>query len=204
MRTARSVVMLTLAVTLLAGIADAKKGKAPTAPGTYHDWNGDLDQVEIVETFDLAGYKRLVVGTFDTSATPLPEAADNSYAPVQQVLADVESPLIEGLRPELPGVAVERQGEEAPAGDGVLLLRGRVVEMDPGSRAARYWASFGAGAARTKLEGELVDAASGRVLLRFTQERRSGVGVGGGSYVNLLQRNLRAIGEDLGAGLQQF
>ena len=40
--------------------------------------------------------------------------------------------------------------------------------------------------------------------LRFTQERRSGVGLGGGSYVNLLNRNLRAIGEDLGAGLQQF
>jgi len=37
------------------------------------------------------------------------------------------------------------------------------------------------------------------VLLRFTQERRSGVGVGG--YADLLQRNLRAIGRDLAEGL---
>jgi hypothetical protein len=76
--------------------------------------------------------------------------------------------------------------------------------MDPGSRAARYWAGFGAGAARTKVEGELVDAASGRVLLRFTQERRSGVGMAGGGYASLLRRNLEAIGEDVGNGLRRF
>lgn len=205
MRTAPTAALLSLAVLLAAGAAHAgKKDAAPTAPGTYEDWNGDLDRIEIVETFARGDYSRLVVGTFDTAETPLPETDDNSYEPVQQVLADVESPLVEGLREASPGMAVERQSGEAPAAAGTLLLRGRVLEMDPGSRAARYWASFGAGAARTKLEGELVDAASGRVLLRFTQERRSGVGVGGGSYVNLLQRNLRTIGEDLGNGLQRF
>jgi hypothetical protein len=206
MRTARSAAVLALAAALAAagGAHAAKKGKAPTAPGSYTDWNGDLDAVEIVETFDRAAYQRLVVGDFDTAATPLPEADDNAYEPVRQVLADVATPLIEGLRSVPAGLAVARQEGEAPAEAGVLLLRGRVLEMDPGSRAARYWAGFGAGAARTKLEGELVDAASGRVLLRFTQERRSGVGLGGGSYVNLLNRNLRAIGEDLAAGLQQF
>jgi hypothetical protein len=204
MRTARSVAVLMLAAALAAGIADAaKKGKAPTAPGTYHDWNGDLDQVEIVETFDLAGYKRLVVGTFDTSATPLPEADDNTYERVKQVLVDVRTPLIQGLGSKPTGLTVVRQKEEPPAEEGVLLLRGRILEMDPGSFAARAWAGFGAGATRAKLEGELVDAASGRVLLRFTQERRSGVGLGEG-YVKMMQRNLRAIGEDLGAGLQQF
>lgn len=206
MRTARSAAVLALAAALAAaGVAHAaKRGKAPTAPGTYHDWNDDLDEVEIVETFDRAGYQRLVVGTFDTSATPLPEPDDNSYARVKQVLGDVETSLIQGLREEPSGLDVVRQEGEAPAEEGVLLLHGRVLEMDPGSRAARYWAGFGAGAARTKLEGELVDAASGRVLLRFTQERRSGVGMGGGGYVELLNRNLRAIGRDLAAGLQQF
>ena len=99
-----------------------------------------------------------------------------------------------------PGARVWFSFVASPPAKGAL----KSSVSDPGSRAARYWAGFGAGAARTKLEGELVDAASGRVLLRFTQERRSGVGLGGGSYVNLLNRNLRAIGEDLGAGLQQF
>lgn len=205
MRIARSAAVLAFAAVLAAGTAGAaRKDKAPTAPGTYHGWNGDLDEVEVVETFDRAGYQRLVVGTFDTSGTPLPEPDDNSYARVKQVLGDVETSLIQGLREDPSGLEVVRQEGEAPAAEGVLLLRGRVLEMDPGSRAARYWAGFGAGAARTKLEGELVDAASGRVLLRFTQERRSGVGMGGGGYVELLNRNLRAIGRDLAAGLRQF
>lgn len=193
------VVVIGLLVALPAG---GQRGGVPTAPGVYEDWNEDLDRVEIVETFAKADYSRLVVEAFDTAETPLPERDDNTYEPVQEVLADVAGPLVEGLVEAEPGLAVEKG--EASGEAGVLVLRGRVVEMDPGSRAARYWAGFGAGAARTKLEGELVDAASGRVLLRFTQERRSGVGVGGGNYVNLLQRNLRAIGEDLGNGLRRF
>ena len=69
--------------------------------------------------------------------------------------------------------------------------------MDPGSKAKRYFAGFGAGAARTKVSGEIVDGKTGKVLVRFTQERRSGVGMMGGDYVGLMNRNLRAIGEDV-------
>jgi hypothetical protein len=203
MRSMRLVCGLIFVLLLVAGQADAKKRSASIAPGTYTDWNGDLDQVEIVQTFHLADYSRLVVADFDTADTPLPERDDNTYEPVKEVLGDVVTPLMEGLREELSGLAVERQGGGV-AGEGALVLRGRVTQMDPGSRAARYWAGFGAGAARVTLEGELVDAASGKVLFRFTQERRSGAGMGGGKYVKLMQRSLRAIGEDLGAGFMRF
>ncbi|MBV9493254.1 MAG: DUF4410 domain-containing protein, partial [Acidobacteria bacterium] len=85
-----------------------------------------------------------------------------------------------------------------------LIIRGKVTEMDPGSRAARYWAGFGAGAARSEIEGEVIDAATGETLLRFTQQRRSGVGVYGGNYQDLMKRNLNTIGEDVGAMLRVF
>ena len=55
-----------------------------------------------------------------------------------------------------------------------------------------------------KLEGEIVDAQSGAVLARFTQERRSGVGIAGGDYQELLQRDLNAIGEDVAGILKAF
>jgi len=196
--------VLAAALLLVAGSAQAKKAKAPTEPGAYRDWNGEIDQLEVVQSFSFADYGRLLVGSFDTSATPLPESDDNTYEPVKEVLADVGSPLAEALRNNLPGKSVETLAGEAPSEKGVLVLRGKVLEMDPGSRAARYWGGFGAGAARTKLQCELVDAASGQVLLRFTQERRSGVGVGGGGYVDLLQRNLRTIGRDLAEALPLF
>jgi len=76
--------------------------------------------------------------------------------------------------------------------------------MDPGSRAARYWAGMGAGAARTGISGEVVDGASGKVPLHFNQERRSGFGVGGGDYVKLMQRTLRQLGGDVALILNAF
>jgi hypothetical protein len=198
------VFVLAVLLLLVATAAEAKKRQAPTEPGSYRDWNGEIDRLEVVEHFAFADYDRLLVGDFDTADTPLPERDDNTFEPVQKVLADVASPLVEALRNNLPDTGVEAAGGGATKQAGALLLRGKVLEMDPGSRAARYWGGFGAGAARTKLQGEVVDAASGKVLLRFTQERRSGVGVGGGGYVSLLQRNLRTIGRDLAAGLQLF
>ncbi|MEM7051437.1 MAG: DUF4410 domain-containing protein [Acidobacteriota bacterium] len=201
-KTCRGWMVLMAVALLFPALAEARKGKgAPTAPGEYVDWNDEMDQIEIVETFDLDDYQRLVVTELATEDTPLPEPDDNSYRHVVAVLEDVESSLIEGLRKELSRLKVEA-GESG--GEGALLLRGRVVEMDPGSRAARYWASFGAGATRAKISAEVVDAATGTVFFRFTQERRSGVGVGGGKYDKLMHRSVRAIGKDLGAGLEQF
>lgn len=180
-------------------------GGARTEPGRYENWNDEIDRVEVVETFSTASYSRLVVGPLDTSETPLPDQDDNTYEPVQDVLRDVVTPLIEGIREaELAGIAIESASSTAVEGEGTLIFRGTVVDMDPGSRAARYWAGFGAGAARTTIDGELVDAASGRVLLRFTQVRVSGVGFGGGNYHNLMRRNLQAIGEDVGEALHVF
>lgn len=193
-----------LVVIVLAAAPAAAAKKASTAPGKYTDWNEEIDRLEIVETFELGDYDRLVIAQLDAASTQLPSEDDNTYAAVKQVLADTATPLVEGVR--------EAEGKKLPAEVGAadvatpktLLVRGKVLEMDPGSRAARYWGGFGAGAARTKIEGEVVDAASGKVLLRFTQERRSGVGVGGGGYPQLLNRNLRKIGEDIVLILQAF
>ena len=192
---------LAIAALLLLTFPAAAKKNAPTTPGTYTDWNGEIDQFEIVETFSLADYSKIVVGEFSTDGVELPDPEDNAYEPVQKVLEDVRTPIANGIRKKGPKLPVE-VGDGG--GEGVLLVRGRILEMNPGSQAARYWGGFGAGAAGTKIEGELVDAASGRVLVRFTQERRSGTGAFGGGYVELLKRNLHTVGRDVGIGLKQF
>ena len=192
-------------IVVVAGPAEAKKKKgASTEPGRYTDWKGEIDQLEILKKFSLGDYTRIVVEPVDTSATPLPEKDDNTYEPVKTVLAKVTDPFVEGLTGELEkdaGLSVKK-GKEGGAGD--LLIRARIDVMDPGSQAARYWGGFGAGAARTNIIGEVVDGASGDVLLRFTQERRSGVGAMGGGYQDLLNRNVHKIGEDLALILNSF
>jgi hypothetical protein len=191
---------------MVAAPAAAKGKKAPpTTPGKYTDWKDEIDEVEIVQAFALGDYSRIVVEPLDASATPLPESSDNSYAPVKEVLADNAPAFAAGLTEGLVARKVPVEIQQAPTAEPkTLLVRGKILVMDPGSRAARYMVSFGAGAARTQLACEVIDAASGNVLLRFTQERRSGVGVGGGSYVKLLNRNLHTIGGDLALVLVAF
>jgi hypothetical protein len=199
----RLFIVLALVPLLAAPAAAARKPKgASTEPGKYTDWKDEIDELEIVETFKLSDYAKVAVEAFDAEDTPLPEKDDNTYDPVKAVLVDAAGPFAQGLAEALGSrIDVSRaSGKEGKA----LLVRAKVDEMDPGSRAARYWAGFGAGAARARLIGEVVDAESGKVLLRFTQERRSGVGVAGGNYVELMNRNLVAIGEDVALILNAF
>ena len=194
-------VLLMAALVVAAPVYARGKKAASTEPGKYKAWGPDIDEIEIVKKFSFADYKHIVVKPLDTDDTPLPQKDDNTYEPVKKVLASVTEGYVQGLRGEVaPDVSID---DSAKGGD-TLLIRGKVIEMDPGSKAARYWAGFGAGAARAKLEIEIVDAKSKDVLVRFTQERRSGVGVMGGGYQELMQRNLNQIGEDTAKLLKLF
>ena len=195
--------VLCVAAIVVATPAEARKKKdASTEPGSYKEWGPNIDEIEIVKTFKLADYSRIVVKPLETDDVRLPKEDDNTYEPVKKVLAAATEGFVKGLEEHVETkVSVDDKSVKSA---GTLIVRGKVVEMDPGSKAARYWAGFGAGAARAKVEGEIVDAKSGKVLARFTQERRSGVGMMGGDYVKLMNRNLGAIGEDVANLLSVF
>ena len=200
----KSVVSGVLVLAFLAAPAFARPKKgAQTEPGSYKEWREDIDEIEIISSFKLGDYQKVVVLPFDTEETPLPDKDDNTYEPVTELLADPEPSFVEALDEQMDGKIDVAEGAKSKAA-GTLLLRIKVDELDPGSQAARYWAGFGAGAARAKVSGELIDAASGKTLLRFTQERRSGTGWAGGSYESLMKRNLKAIGEDVALILTAF
>ena len=204
MKVAKRVVvsLFVLSIAALPMYARGKKTPATTEPGKYTGWGPDIDQLEVVKKFKFSNYNKVAVEPFDTSAVKLPEEKDNTYEPVKSVLASSTEGFVQGLR---SGIETKVAIDEKPGkGAETLIIRGKVLAMDPGSKAARYWAGFGAGAARAKLEGEIVDAKSGDVLARFTQERRSGVGVMGGDYQELMQRNLNAVGKDVANILKAF
>src|SRR5207247_11146447 len=78
--------ILVLAVAVPGLYARGKKA-APTAPGTYKEWGPDIDQIEIVKTFKMSDYDKLVVQPFDTSKAPLPGKNANGYGQLKTALA---------------------------------------------------------------------------------------------------------------------
>ena len=197
MTTIRRISAVAVLITAVAAMA-AKK--APTAPGKYAEWGPDIDSIEIVKTFRFADYSKVVVQPLDTSSTPKAEEAD-MVEKVEKVAANATAPFLEGVKKGVPDAALA----SSPVSAG-LIVRGKVTTLDPGSRAKRMWVGYGAGAARTAIEGEIVDAKTGQVLVRFTQERRSGIErLGrGSSYEEIMKRNLTAIGEDVANLLKEF
>lgn len=202
---ARNIVLFCLVVGSLAIMASpdalaARKGE--TAPGTYRDWNGDIDEVTVVQPFNAANYDSIAVETFDTAGIPLPNPNDNTYAAVQGAIRLIKPAFMTGLEQE----ARRKIGPSNPPASGkarILVIRARVTKLDPGSRAARYWL-VGAGAVKVALTGEIIDAASKKTLVRFKQERRSAVGMFGGGYEELFTRTARQIGGDIASLVNAF
>ena len=98
------------------------------------------------------------------------------------------------------------QAGQAPKSAKTLVVRGTVLDLDPGTRAGRYFGGFGAGAASTKVTVEIVDAATGEVLARVTQARRS-AGTWkpvGGSDLEVMRDAIHATGKDVAHVLDAF
>lgn len=187
--------------------ADARGRKsASTEPGTYKEWGPDIDEITIKKSFHISDYNRIVVVPFDTSSTEQPPKDDDSHTDVKNALANFNGTLAEALKKELKASAKVEEMSKSPSASKTLIVRGKVDEIDPGSRAGRYWGGFGAGGAHTKISGEIVDASTGAVLIRFEQSRRSGgtMKFGGGSDKQVMRDSIHALGEDVAHMLDAF
>jgi hypothetical protein len=183
-----------VAVCLSAG---ALAAPAPAAPGTYRDWH-DVDEVTIIRPFTAAAYSQIAVESFDSAGVKLPPANDNTYRAVKSAIQLMKPAFMDGL-------AQKAQRKANPNAPGkTLVVRVRLTKVDPGSQAARYFGGFGAGAVKIAVVGEIVDHSSGKVLVRFAQERRSAFGLFGGGYGELFKRTAHQIGGDIGELINAF
>ena len=202
----KRILLSLIAVSLFAPALIARDKAAPTAPGTYKEWGPDIDQMEIVKTFKIADYDHIVVQSFDTSATPLPDPKEKSYNTIKSVLDAYTLTMVEALRPELKAKADVTTSDKPTKEAKTLIVRGKVAELNPGSRAGRMLVGYGAGGSGTKLSGEIVDAKSGEVLARFTQARRSGgtFKFAGGNDMDVMRDSVHAAGKDVAHILDAF
>src|SRR5258708_5572323 len=200
MTRARVFVPILLLLFGMIGLVEARGRKeAPTQPGKYKEWGPDIDEIEIVQSFKTADYDHIVIQAFDTSKVPLPDEKEKWYGTLKMALSGYTDAFSEAFTKELKAKAdVHQNGGQTKAAK-TLIIRGTVLELNPGSRAGRYVAGFGAGAAGTKLYIEIVDAASGKTLGRITQARRSGGSFkfGGGSDLDVMRDSVHATAQDI-------
>jgi hypothetical protein len=203
---ARNIVLFCLVAGILIATPGQDAAAAPgaTAPGTYRDWNGDIDEVTILQPFNAASFSAIAVESFDTAGVPLPKPSDNTYAEVQAALRLIKPAFMTGLEQKARRKIGANNPPAAKGNGRTLIIRARVIKLDPGSRAARYWGGFGAGAVKITMIGEIIDGASKKTLVRFKQERRSAWGAFGGGYGELFTRTARQIGDDIGGLVNAF
>ena len=196
---------------MLAGLAAAGCASGPGGghkdlptqyPAVVEDWSGStIDRVEFIKPFTLGQYQRVAVQHFDTSKVALPDADDNTRKPVERAIVDFDQTLAKGVRESLEKV-IPVEIQAAPGGGGggggTLVVRGTVKEINPGSRAARAFASFGAGRSKTEVDGEIVDGATGQVLIKFNHAKASGIGLFGGDYDDFIHDDIMDVGKDIG------
>jgi hypothetical protein len=84
--------------------------------------------------------------------------------------------------------------EEAPAG--AIIVTGKFVELDPGSRAKRYFVGFGSGKSAVRVQGTIT-ASDGSLLTTFEHRRIGVMGMAGGDSLGKLTSDARSIGEDI-------
>jgi hypothetical protein len=184
------------------GAAAARKALPSKYPAKVRQWNDDaVDEVEFLEPFSLGDYTAVVLLPLDTSKTPMPPK-DNTYDATEKALGQATANFARGLRAGLKKYPVEVATSARPPAAKVLLLRGIIVEMTPGSRAQRFWMGYGVGQAGARIQGELVDGPSGRTLVRFDDRRAAARATG--SYYEVLEDTTRELGEDAAVLVSAF
>lgn len=152
---------------------------------------GAADLVVAIKTFD-ASAADLGTGGSDGKQTRQEEAR-TMQGEGPRVLAERFASTLQASGP-FKQVVVLKDGDTAP--DGALVITGKFLTLDPGSRAKRYFAGFGAGKSSVKVAGTVSDA-QGKTLATFEQRRIGSMGMGGGDSLGKLMADSRNIGEDI-------
>jgi len=174
--------------------------------------DGALDSILLfVPALEQGPNLTVVIKPFDASASDLGTGSKDGKDARQQeaktmqnegprVLAERFVSTLEKSGP-FKSVQVLKADEVVP--DGALVVEGKFVTLDPGSRAKRYFAGFGAGKSSVKVAGAVKDS-TGRTLATFEQRRIGTMGMGGGDSLGKLMSDSRSIGEDIAKFLAKW
>lgn len=189
-----------LAALILIAPPNAIANQKPTV-GTFEDWD-DLDKVDIKQLFNLDDYATVTVEPFDAKDVELPKQDDNTFKPVVEARDAFNERLFTSIKEELEDKPVNNQLNKELGK--VLLVRGKLLIMNPGVKSLRMFVGVGAGHGAVQIQCELVDQETNTILATLTQKRLSGGGWLGGSYDGMLEDLTQELGEDIASLIEHF
>jgi hypothetical protein len=200
----RRVIMTCMAMLLGQALA------AQTAVKTIED--GALDRIELfLGSPDLAVTPGVVIKLFDASAADLGTGGKGGKEERQQEARTMQNEgprvlaerFVSTLDKSGPFKSVRILTTDDAASSDALVVEGKFVTIDPGSRAKRYFGGFGAGKSSVKVVGAVKDP-GGRTLATFEQRRIGTMGIAGGDSLGKLMSDSRSIGEDIARFLAKW
>jgi hypothetical protein len=198
--------MICAAAVLAAGLTAG----AQTSVKTIED--GALDRIELfVQSIEDSARGTVVIKPFDTSVADLGTGASGGKETRQLEAKTMKSEgprvlnerFVATLEKSGPFASVRALSDTGTVPAGALVVEGKFVTFDPGSRTKRYLAGFGAGKSSVKVVGAVKDS-TGRTLATFEQRRIGAMGLGGGDSLEKMMSDSRSIGEDVARFLARW
>lgn len=175
--------------------------------------DGALDKIELfVAALEKSADVTVVIKPFDASGANLGTGGKDGKEARQEEAKTMQNEgprvLAERLAATLTESKAFKQVQVAKAADeavpdGGVAIEGKFLTLDPGSRAKRYFAGFGAGKSSVEVTGAIKDS-TGRTLATFSQRRVGAMGMGGGDSLGKLMSDSKSIGEDIGKFLSKW
>ena len=155
---------------------------------------GILDEVKLY--VDKPSAKRVVIRPFSATDSDIVNGEKKDETKTMQadgprLLAERFVARLKEIGP-LVDVSVATGSEPADA----LIVEGQFIELDPGSRAKRYFAGFGAGKSAVAVRGAILSA-DGTTIATFEQRRVGVMGAFGGDSLGKMTSDAKSIGEDI-------
>lgn len=195
-----------LGIALVTGTALAAQSPVRTVE------DGALDRIELfVAGLDNPKTTTVVIKPFDASIADLgtgnkggkEERQEEAQTMVREGPRVLSERFVSTLQEGGPFKEVRvHDGNGAIPAD-ALVVAGKFITIDPGSRAKRYFVGFGAGKSSVKVSGAVTDA-SGKTLANFEQRRIGAMGLGGGDSLGKLMTDSKNIGEDIAKFLARW
>ena len=208
--------MLTKSISYAVGVAALLLASGAPAPAKQKEAknpmdikDGVLDEIHLkVERID--GGVPVVIRRFSTEGVDLGTGKEGGKEKQVEAAGQMVKLAPDALAEKLASTLKENGlfsetivQPDAAVPDKALIIQGRFTEINPGSRAKRYWVSFGAGMTAVGVEGTVTNAA-GDVLAEFKHRKRSGIGAAGGDYLKLMTDDTKDVGEELAKFLTQW